>query len=188
MTKFPDISLTFVKWPKFPDIFSKFPDNSLTWRKFCFSLTFPWHVATLMIGAKRSHLHHLVPTTTAKVICSCRCYVTNIRDVWMQQVHPKCFGNFIVKGKVTFSSILIKNNQFYFHMLSQGKTQWEEYAEKHFLCKINSWWLQCIKGIKFISITTAWNVVLSATNNHPESLISAFISMANAQGPPISVW
>ena len=41
MTKFPDISLTLVKWPKFPDIFSKFPDNSLTWRKFCFSLTFP---------------------------------------------------------------------------------------------------------------------------------------------------
>ena len=40
MTKFPDISLTLVKWPKFPD-------NSLTWRKFCFSLTFPWHVATL---------------------------------------------------------------------------------------------------------------------------------------------
>ena len=39
MTKFPDISLTLVKWPKFPDIFSKFPDNSLTWRKFCFSLT-----------------------------------------------------------------------------------------------------------------------------------------------------
>ena len=27
MTKFPDISLTLVKWPKFPDIFSKFPDN-----------------------------------------------------------------------------------------------------------------------------------------------------------------
>ena len=47
MTKFPDISLTLVKCPKFPDIFSKFPDNSLTWRKFCFSLTFPWHVATL---------------------------------------------------------------------------------------------------------------------------------------------
>ena len=47
MTKFPDISLTLVKWPKFPDIFSKFPDNSLTWRKFCFCLTFPWHVATL---------------------------------------------------------------------------------------------------------------------------------------------
>ena len=41
MTKFPDISLTLVKWLKFPDIFSKFPDNSLTWRKFCFSLTFP---------------------------------------------------------------------------------------------------------------------------------------------------
>ena len=49
MTKFPDISLTLVKWPKFPDIFSKFPDNSLTWRKFCFSLTFPWHVATLYL-------------------------------------------------------------------------------------------------------------------------------------------
>ena len=48
MTKFPDISLTLVKWLKFPDIFSKFPDNSLTWRKFCFSLTFPWHVATLL--------------------------------------------------------------------------------------------------------------------------------------------
>ena len=47
MTKFPDNSLTLIKWPKFPDIFSKFPDNSLTWRKFCFSLTFPWHVATL---------------------------------------------------------------------------------------------------------------------------------------------
>ena len=39
MTKFPDNSLTLVKWTKFPDIFSKFPDNSLTWRKFCFSLT-----------------------------------------------------------------------------------------------------------------------------------------------------
>ena len=26
MTKFPDISLTLVKCPKFPDIFSKFPD------------------------------------------------------------------------------------------------------------------------------------------------------------------
>ena len=52
MTKFPDISLTLVKWPKFPDIFSKFPDNSLTWRKFCFSLTFPWQVATLQ---KSSH-------------------------------------------------------------------------------------------------------------------------------------
>ena len=35
MTKFPDMG----KWPKFPDIFSKFPDFSLTWRKFCFSLT-----------------------------------------------------------------------------------------------------------------------------------------------------
>ena len=50
VTKFPDISLTLVKWPKFPDIFSKFPDNSLTWRKFYFSLTFPWHVATLTVG------------------------------------------------------------------------------------------------------------------------------------------
>ena len=47
MTKFPDNSLTLVKWTKFPDIFSKFPDNSLTWRKFCFSLTFQWYVATL---------------------------------------------------------------------------------------------------------------------------------------------
>ena len=26
ITKFPNISLTLVKWPKFPDIFSKFPD------------------------------------------------------------------------------------------------------------------------------------------------------------------
>ena len=26
MTKFPDNSLTLVKWTKFPDIFSKFPD------------------------------------------------------------------------------------------------------------------------------------------------------------------
>ena len=50
MTKFPDNSLTWVKWPKFPDIFSKFPDFSLTWRKICFSLTFPWHVATLHIA------------------------------------------------------------------------------------------------------------------------------------------
>ena len=40
MTKFPDNSLTLVKWTKFPDIFSKFPDNSLTWRKFCFSPDF----------------------------------------------------------------------------------------------------------------------------------------------------
>ena len=42
MTKFPDNSLTWVKWQKFPDIFQ----NSLTWRKFCFSLIFPWCVAT----------------------------------------------------------------------------------------------------------------------------------------------
>ena len=56
MTKFPDISLTLVKWPKFPDIFSKFPDNSLTWRKFCFSLTFPWHVATLNIFKMRQQV------------------------------------------------------------------------------------------------------------------------------------
>ena len=53
MTKFPDNSLTWqnsltwVKQSKFPDIFSKFPDFSLTWRIFCFSLKFPWHVATL---------------------------------------------------------------------------------------------------------------------------------------------
>ena len=42
-TKFPDMrsqnSLTWVKWPKFSDIFSKFPHISLTWRKFRFSLT-----------------------------------------------------------------------------------------------------------------------------------------------------
>ena len=53
MTKFPDMtsqnSLTLVEWPKFPDIISKFLDFSLTWRKFCFSLTFPWHVATLLV-------------------------------------------------------------------------------------------------------------------------------------------
>ena len=51
MIKFPDMiwqnSLTRVKCPKFPDIFLKFPDFSLTWRKFRFPLTFPWHVATL---------------------------------------------------------------------------------------------------------------------------------------------
>ena len=47
MMTFPDIPLTLVKCSKFPDIFSKFPDK--TWRKFCFSLTFPAHVATLMI-------------------------------------------------------------------------------------------------------------------------------------------
>ena len=29
--------------------FSKFPDFSLTWRKFCFSLAFHWHVPTLLI-------------------------------------------------------------------------------------------------------------------------------------------
>ena len=46
ITKFPDNSLTSVKWPKFLDIFPKFPDFSLTWRKF------PWHVATLP-GYKR---------------------------------------------------------------------------------------------------------------------------------------
>ena len=39
-------SLTWFKWPKFPDIWHFF-QNSPTWRKFCFSLTFPWHVATL---------------------------------------------------------------------------------------------------------------------------------------------
>ena len=56
MTKFPDISLTLVKWLKFPDIFSKFPDNSLTWRKFCFSLTFPRHVATLFMHSSGSQM------------------------------------------------------------------------------------------------------------------------------------
>ena len=54
MTKFPDSCLTQVEWSKFPPISSKFPDNSLTWRKFCVSVTFlsgtcqpfysiPWH-------------------------------------------------------------------------------------------------------------------------------------------------
>ena len=58
ITKFPDNSLTWVKCPKFPDIFSKFPDFSLTWRKFCFPLTFLWHVATLKI--------HTVPCCESK--------------------------------------------------------------------------------------------------------------------------
>ena len=39
ITKFPDNSLTWVKWPKFLDIFSKLSDFSLTWRNF----VFPWH-------------------------------------------------------------------------------------------------------------------------------------------------
>ena len=50
-----------MKWEKFPDIFSKFPDFSLTWRKFCFSLTFPWHVATLIIvNPKRLNLPNFI--------------------------------------------------------------------------------------------------------------------------------
>ena len=53
MTKFPDNSLTLVKWTKFPDIFSKFPENSLTWRKFCF-------LATLSIFGAFSHVSKVV--------------------------------------------------------------------------------------------------------------------------------
>ena len=34
--KFPDISLTFAPFQNFPDIFFKFPDNSLTLKKYFF--------------------------------------------------------------------------------------------------------------------------------------------------------
>ena len=54
MAKFPYItsqnSLTWVKWPKFPDIFSNFPDFSLTQRKFSFSLTYGDPVEKLVGG------------------------------------------------------------------------------------------------------------------------------------------
>ena len=43
--QFPDMG----QMAKIPDIFSKFPEFSLTWRKFCFSPTFPWHVATMIL-------------------------------------------------------------------------------------------------------------------------------------------
>ena len=42
---FPDIP----KNPKIPWLSTKFPDISLTWKKYFFSLTFPWRVATLFM-------------------------------------------------------------------------------------------------------------------------------------------
>ena len=41
MTKFPDISLTLVKWPKFPDIFSKFLTIPWPGENFVFPWLFP---------------------------------------------------------------------------------------------------------------------------------------------------
>ena len=83
----------------------------------CLSILYQ-HQLRRMIGTKRSHLHHLVPTTTAKVICSCRCYVMCTESACSKYVR-KCFRNIIVvKCKVTFSGILIKYNKFCLHFLA----------------------------------------------------------------------
>ena len=58
-------SLTCVKWPKFHDIFSKFPDfSSLNWRKILF---FPRHVATLYLCTVFFHWNQTITLPSCKL-------------------------------------------------------------------------------------------------------------------------
>ena len=87
-------------WQNSLTFFSKFLDFSLTWRKFCFSLTLPWHVATLTMdptgnNITRRRLGFWFTMTTYIIAKYCFSVPTiseckNLEWIWLQQVRSEC--------------------------------------------------------------------------------------------------